>query len=163
MPVKVKFLVSVLGLVTSGWTARPVNAATASASISVSATVQASCLAAVNATMLGIYSAQADPASVVSVACSNSAPYSVTLGATSAHVATRGLRETTGSGFVLLRYALSPNIRGIASWGQAASTNRLAWFGSGSNSLLAIHDQIPAAQCATPGADADTLIVVVTY
>lgn len=163
MPVRVKFLVFILGLLASGWTARPIGAATASASISVSATVQASCLAAVNATMPGIYSAPADPASMVSVACSNSAPYMVTLSAPSTNAVTGGLRETARSGFVLLRNPLSPYIRGISNWGQSTSTNRLAGLGSGSSSLLAIHDRISAAQCATPGTHADTMIVVVTY
>jgi spore coat protein U-like protein len=87
----------------------------------------------------------------------------VTLSATSAPAAARDLRETTGSGFVALGYALSPNIRGIDNWGQALSTDAAAGFGSGFAQELATLGRLSAAQGATPGANPDTLIVVVTY
>lgn len=156
-------LVLALGVLASALAARPVAAATASASISVTATVQASCLVSATATAFRTYAAPADPASAVSVACNNSTPYSVTLSATSAPGAKGIIRPTTGSGFVLLGSALSPNIRGIANWGQALSADAAAGFGSGSAPELAILRQLSAGQYATAGAYADTIMVVVTY
>jgi spore coat protein U-like protein len=68
----------------------------------------------------------------------------------------------TGSGFALLGYVLGPNLRPSANVRQTLNSDA-AGIGGGSISLLAIHDQIPAAQCATPDAYIDTMIVVVTY
>jgi spore coat protein U domain-containing protein, fimbrial subunit CupE1/2/3/6 len=152
-----------LGILASALTARPVAAATASASISVNATVQVSCLVSAATSTFRTYAAAAAAASAVSVACSNSAPFTVTLNATSALAATRDLRETTASGFVLLGYALSPNIRGIANWGQALSIRAAAGFGSGSPPQLAALGRLSAGQDATASADTNMMIVVVTY
>lgn len=151
-----------LCVLTSGLATRPANAATASASFSVSATVQASCLAAVSATAIRTYAAAADAASAVSVACSNSAPYSVSLDSGLAHDAAVALRPMTGSGFALLGYALGPSLRGIANGRQARNYDPTG-FGNSSALELTIHGRIPAAQCAQPGPFADTMIVVVSY
>lgn len=154
--------VLVLGFLASALTARPVAAATASASISVSATVQVSCLVSAATSTFRIY-ASAPAASAASVACSNSAPYTVTLIATSAHGAVRDLRETTDSGVILQRYALSSKSRASANWGQALSTRTVAVFGGGFVQELAIHGRLSATQGAMPGLNPDTMIVVVTY
>lgn len=152
-----------LSFLASALAARPVAAATASASFSVSATVQASCLATVTATAIKTYPAAADAAAAVLVACSNSAPYSVSLDSGVVHNATVAILPMTGSRFALLGDALSSIPRGIANRGQAARTIRLAGIGGGSNSLPTIHDLIPAAHCAQLGPFADTMFVVVTY
>jgi len=123
-----------------------IHAATASASISVSATVQASCVA-----------------STVMVDCNNSVPYNISLSAAVVQDGNLATRPMLGSAFELLGSALNSNPRGIANRSLISSTNRLAGLGSNFNSLLAIHDQIPSAQCTMPGAYPDTMIVVVTY
>lgn len=152
-----------LGILASGLAVRPLDAAISSDSLSVTATVQASCLVSTTDTVFRTYAAAANTASAVSVACSNSTPYMVTLSAAMAPVAAVTGRQMTGSGFAMLGYELSSNPRGVANMRQDTSTDSAAGFGSGSNSLLAIHDQIPAAQCAIPDACIDTIIVVVTY
>jgi spore coat protein U-like protein len=81
MPLRDTFLVVALGLLASGSTIKPVAAATASASIGVSATVQASCLAAIMPITNEARAAAADAASAVSVFCSNSVPYNIALDA----------------------------------------------------------------------------------
>jgi spore coat protein U-like protein len=152
-----------LGILASALAARPVSAATATPSISVTATVQASCLAAVTATAIRTYAAAADAASAVSVACSNSTPYNVSLVAALAPGATGTIRELSGSGFAMLGYALGLNSRGIVNQGQSVGTYKAGGSVSGSAPLLAINDEIPAAQCPTPDTYADTMMVVVTY
>jgi spore coat protein U-like protein len=144
--VKSTLPVLALGVLASGLVVASVHAATASTSIGVSATVQASCLA-----------------STVSVDCSNSVSYNVSLSAVMTHDANLGTRPMLDSGFAPLGSALSSSPGGIANWGQAVSTDTLAWLGSGFSSLLARNGRYPAAQCAAFGADADTIIVVVTY
>ncbi|MGD1107171.1 MAG: spore coat protein U domain-containing protein [Terracidiphilus sp.] len=160
---KTTLLVLALGVLASALAARPLAAATASASISVTATVQASCQVSTTATAFRAYAAPADAASSVSVACSNSTPYNVNLSATSAPGATGTIRPMTGSGFVLLGYALNSNPRGTANWRQALGTDAAAGFGSGSAPELAILGQFSAGQYATADAYADTMMVVVTY
>jgi spore coat protein U-like protein len=163
MPVRAPFLVFTLAIPALCLVAKPANAATPSASISVSATIQASCLVSTTDTVFRTYAAAAHAASTVSVTCSNFVPYNVIISAAMAPGATGTDGRMTGSRVALLGYALFSNHRAIANRPQDLSTDSAAGFGSGSNSLLAIHDQIPAAQCATPSAYPDTMIVVVTY
>jgi spore coat protein U-like protein len=160
---KTKIPVLAFSFLASALAVRSVAAATASASFSVSATVQASCVAAVTATAIKTYNEATDAASAVSVDCSNSAPYSVSLDSGLVHDAAVALRPMTRSRFALLGYPLSSNPRGIANWGQAVTPDTSTWFGSDLNSLLVTNRRYSAAQCATPGAYLDTMIVVVTY
>lgn len=139
-----------------------IHAATASASFSVSATVQASCLAAVTARALRTYNAAADAASAVLVACSNSAPYSVSVDSGPVHDAALALRSMPGAGFALLGNALGSNLTGIANGRQTRNYDPTG-FGNSSALELAIHGRIPAAQCTVPGTYPDTMIVVVAY
>jgi spore coat protein U-like protein len=158
------FPVLTFGILASALAGRPVAAATASASISVTATVQASCVVSATATVFGTYAAAAaNAASAVSVACSNSTPYNVSLGAAMAPSATVAIRKMTGSGVVLPGYALRSNSRGIVNWGQPLSAGTAAGSGSSSAPVLAIDRRISAWQYATAGADVDTMIVIVTY
>jgi spore coat protein U-like protein len=139
-----------------------IHAATASASFSVSATVQASCLAAVTARALRTYNAAADAASAVSVACSNSALYSVSLDSGPVYDAAPALRPMPGAGFALLGNVLGSDLTGIAIGRQARNYDPTG-FGNSSALELAIHGRIPAAQCTVPGTYPDTMIVVVAY
>ncbi len=152
-----------LGILASGLAVKPVDAAISSASLSVTATVQASCLVSTTDTVFTTYAAAANTASAVSVDCDNSTPYMVTLNAAMAPVAATIGRQMTCSGFAMLGHGLSSNSRGAANMRQGMSTDSAPGFGSDFNSLLAIHDQIPAAQCVAPSAYPDAMIVVVTY
>jgi len=163
MTMKTTLPVLALGILASALAARPVAAATPSASISVSATVQASCLVSATTTAFKSYAAAADATPAVSVACSNSTPYNVSLSAGLAPGATGTIRAMTGSGGALLGYALLANSRGIVNWGQALRNEPVTGSGSGSAPLPAINDQIPAAQYVAPGSYADTISVTVTY
>jgi len=151
-----------LGFLALSLAVRPADAATASASFSVSATVQASCLAAVHARAIRTYNAAADAASAVSVACSNSALYSVSLDSGPVYDAAPALRPMPGAGFALLGNVLGSDLTGIAIGRQARNYDPTG-FGNSSALELAIHGRIPAAQCAQPSAYPDTVIVVVTY
>lgn len=99
MRVRGRFLVFALSLLAAGLTIKPVAAATASASIGVSATVEASCRAAVTPSANGIRAASTDAASAVAVSCSNSEPYNVTLDAGTARGTANAMRTGSGSRF----------------------------------------------------------------
>ncbi len=162
MSVRFPSPVFALAILAPGLAIGSIHAATASASFSVSATVQASCLAAVTARAIRTYNAAADAASAVSVACSNFAPYSVSLDSGSVHDAALALRPMHGAGFALQGNALGSNLTGIAN-GRPARNYDPSGFGNSSALELATHGRIPAAQCAKPSAYPDTVIVVVTY
>jgi spore coat protein U-like protein len=144
----VKFTLSVLALsvLASALVVESVHAATASASIGVSAMVQASCLV-----------------STVSVVCGNSVFYNVSLSAVTARDANIVTRPMLRSGFAIPGSALSSSPRSLANRGQAASTDTSTSMGSGFSSLPGNDGRYSAAQCAASGADANTIIVDVTY
>lgn len=154
------------GILASGLVLRPAVAAIASASLSVSATVQVSCRASAAAKVFRTYTdAAANATSPVSVACSNSTPYHVSLSAGMASGAAGPIRELTGSGAALLGYALSSNPRGIVNRGQAVGADTASGSGSGSGSgqVFPAHGQISAGPYVAAGAYLDTMIVTVTY
>lgn len=143
---------------------RPAGAATASALFGVSATVQVSCQAAAPAMAVRSNTgAAANATSPVSVTCSKSAPYNVSLNAGMASSATAAIREMTGSGPALLGFVLGSNPRGIVNGGQAVGTDTVAGPGNRSARVLAEHYLIAAGQYAETGAYADAIIVTVTY
>jgi spore coat protein U-like protein len=115
MRARLAILAFALSIVASGTTVKPVAAATASAAISVSATVQASCLASVFPTEIGTRTREADVAPAVSVSCSNSVPYKITLNAGVARGASIATPLGPGTRFPLL----SPPPRAFS--GQAAN------------------------------------------
>lgn len=161
MPVRATFLVFALSILASGPAATPASAATASASFGVSATVQASCLASVTASAVKTYTAPAQSVPAVSVSCSNPALYAVSLIATTAPNAS--FRRQSISNLAVPAGSLNPSLPAIVPSGEAVGADAASRLGSGSEWLHTIHNQIPSAHCATPGADADTIIVVVTY
>lgn len=146
MAVKSTLPVLVLGVLASALVVGSVHAATASASIGVSATVQASC-----------------DASTVLVDCTKSVFYNVSLSTVMAYDANIGPRPMLRSGFAIPDSALSSSPRSTANWGQAGITDKSAWLGSGFSSLLANNGLYSAGQCAAPRAVANTIMVVVTY
>ncbi|MGO9323741.1 MAG: spore coat protein U domain-containing protein [Terracidiphilus sp.] len=84
---------------------KPAAAATASASFSVSATVQASCVAAVTPSALETHASESDATPAVAVSCSNSVPYKITLNAGAAGNPTIAFPLRSGPQFPMLSVA----------------------------------------------------------
>ena len=162
MPVRYSLLAFALGILASGLEVISIHAATASASLSVSATVQASCLAVVAKTTVKAYGAAAGAASAVSVACNNLAPYSVSLDATKAPDATLELPQIIGSGFDRPDYALNSDLRHATHWREVISTDAATRIVSRSTLESAIRSRFSERRAAFD-AEADTIIVVVTF
>ncbi len=142
----------------------PAQAATATSSIAVSATVQATCVNTATALAFGTYSGvQADATAVVTVTCTNSTPYNVGLNAGTAAGATVSTRKMTGGASVFLNYALYSDAARTVNWGTTAATDTVAGVGSGAAQPLTVYGRVPAAQFVAPGAYADTIIATVTY
>lgn len=161
MSVRFPSPVFALAILAPGLAIGSIHAATASASFSVSATVQASCVAAVTTTAIRNSTATEDAASAVAVDCSNSGSYSVSLDSEVVQDDAAALRPMTCPGIALLGNALGSNVRGIVNGHQARNYD-LTEFGNSSPLDLAIRDRF-SARCVMPGTHPNTMIVVVTY
>jgi spore coat protein U-like protein len=153
-----------LGILTSGLSPRLASATTASASFGVSATVQATCQATANAIAFKTYaSASANTASPVSVTCSNSAQYIVSLSEGMGTGAAMHVREMTGSGTALSAYALRSFLRGIVNRGQIVGVDMVTGTDNPSAQVLEDYRQISAGQHVAADAYFDMVVVTVTY
>jgi len=147
-------------------TAVPVRdvAATATATLGVSATVQSACTASASSLRFGTYTGSIVNAnSTISVRCTHLTPYNVGLSEGLAPGATVANRKMIGPGLALLGYTLRPGSGGIPNWGHTIGVDTVSGIGNGSLQTLAVLGQIPAGQDVEDGAYADTITVTVSY
>jgi spore coat protein U-like protein len=141
----------------------PAVAATATATMTVSATVDATCLITATPLAFGAYAGtQTDATSTLSVTCSNTTPYNVGLDAGLATGATVTSRAMTITGASLL-YSLFQDAGRTTNWGNTVGTDTVAGTGTGSAQTLTVYGRIEAGQFVTPGAYTDTITATVTY
>ncbi|WP_348264703.1 spore coat U domain-containing protein [Telmatobacter sp. DSM 110680] len=137
-------------------------AATATANMSVNATVNANCIISTNALAFAAYTGAVDNATTtISVTCTNTTPYNVGLdqGKTSgATVLTRQMLN----GAATLNYALFSNSGMTTNWGNSTGS-WVGGTGSGAAQTLTVYGQIAANQYVTPGSYTDTIIATVNY
>jgi spore coat protein U-like protein len=100
--------------------------------------------------------------STVSVTCTNTTPYNVSLDPGLSTGATVSNRSMTGGG-VLLNYSLYRDSAHTLNWGSTVGTDTLAGIGNGSPQSLTVYGQLSAAQFITPGSYNDTVTATVTY
>jgi spore coat protein U-like protein len=156
-------MIAAVGVLTLGLASTAANAATASAPMAVSATVQATCLISANNLAFGNYSGvQLDATSNVSVTCTNTTPYNVGLNqglATGATVTTRQMQSGTN----LLNYAIFSDTGRTTNWGNTVGTDTVAGTGTGSAQSISVYGRIAASQYVKPGAYTDTITATVNY
>ena len=134
-------------------------AATATAPIAVSATVQATCIVSTTAMSFGTYTGTVLPStSTVTVQCTNTTPYTLGLNAGVASGATVTNRSMTGPGSALLNYGLYTDSGHTTNFATLASTN-----GTGSPIVTTVYGQVAAGQYVAPGSYTDTITATVTY
>jgi spore coat protein U-like protein len=137
---------------------------TVTTTFGVSATVQATCLISATAMSFGTYTGVADNAtSTVSVTCTNTTTYNISLNPGTASGATVTARKMTGPASALLNYTLYSNSTRTTNWGQTVGTDTVAGTGNGTSQALTVYGTIPASQYVTPGSYADTITATVTY
>lgn len=140
------------------------TAATATATMGVSATVQATCLVSTTALAFGTYTgATLNSTSQVSVTCTNSTTYNVGLNSGLASGATVTTRKMTGPSSALLAYSLFSDSARSVNWGQTVGTDTVSGTGNGSAQAITVYGALPAAQYVTPGAYTDTITATITY
>lgn len=150
----------VLACVTAlGFTAPAVQALTATATFTVSATVPAACSFTATPTNMafGVYSGAAiDAQNDMSILCSNGTAYKV--------YATPGVRQMTAtpaSGSAL-RYELYSDSARTAVFPSTVGAG-VARAGSGSNQALTIYGRVPGSQSVNPGAYGQTVTVNIDF
>lgn len=139
------------------------DAATATATIAVTATVLSFCTLAAAPLAFGTYSSAAVTATTtLSVTCTSGTPYNVGLDAgvgTGATVAARKMTFTTST----LTYGLYSDAGHTTVWGNTIGTNTVTGTGTGLLQSLTVYGQIPGAQFVAPGAYVDTVTATITY
>ena len=155
---------AILGFLALGLAPPPADAATVTTSFAVSATVAPICSASATSLGFGTYTGLVVSASsTVSVTCTNTTAYTVSLSAGLATGATVTTRKMTGPASALLAYALFRDAGHTLNWGVTAGTDTVAGTGNGSAQPITVYGQIPTAQYVAPGVYADTITVTVTY
>ncbi|WP_455923445.1 Csu type fimbrial protein [Pseudomonas putida] len=143
------------------------NASTATANMSVSATVVATCSVSAGSLAFGSYSGTAVTASAdLSVTCTNDAPYTIAMDAGTGTDATTSARLLTSSSdsTSTLSYGLYQDSSYATSWGNTTGTDTLAGTGTGAAQTIGVYGKIAASQLsASTGSYADTVVVTVNY
>ena len=142
------------------------QAATASATLTVSVLVPASCQITATPLAFGIYTGAVDmDPSTLSITCSNTTAYTVSLNAglgtsPAATVTTRHMNGPAAGG---LAYQLHRDAGRTQNWGQTIGTDTVAGTGNGNAQVLTVYGQIAAGQLVPPGTYSDTIVATVTY
>ena len=151
-----------LGALAFGLPSVPAHAATATSTMGVSSTVQATCLNSITPLAFGTYTGVvANATATVTVTCTNTTPYNIGLDAGLTSGATALTRQLAGPGGALLNYGLTSISPTGANWGFTIGTDTVT--GTGTAQPLTIYGTEPANQYVTPGAFSDTITATVTY
>jgi spore coat protein U-like protein len=154
----------VLGIFALSLAPMPADAATATTTFAVTATVVATCLVSATPLGFGNYTGVVDPAtSTVTITCTNTTPYNVGLSAGLATGATVTTRSMIGPASALLGYGLFTNAGHSSNWGLTIGTDTVTGTGNGAAQPITVFGQIPAAEFVAPGAYADTITATVTF
>lgn len=137
---------------------------TASKSFTVTTTISPSCTVSATAMAFGTYSGSVvDTNANITVTCTNTTSYNISLNQGLATGASVTNRHMTGGGVDLIAYSLSSDAARSINWGQTISTDTVAGVGSGSEQALTVYGRIVAGQRLTPGSYADIIIATITY
>lgn len=139
------------------------RASTASATISVSATVLSFCTISALPLAFGNYSSVLLSANTsVTIACTATTPYNIGLDLGTGTGATTALREMT-NGTNTLGYELFSDAAHSVQWGPIIGTNTVSGSATGLPTNLTVYGVIPAGELAVPGAYLDTVTATITY
>jgi len=156
-----------LSLFTLGLFAGTANAATETATIAVTATVAATCTLAADSLEFPAYTGAEDvtASADLSVTCSNTAPYVVSLGMGNGTGATADARLMSGGvgGNDTLAYQLFQDDAESIAWGNTTGTDTLAGTGDGTEQTLTVHGVIAAGQESSIGDYSDSVVASVDY
>jgi len=138
------------------WTTQPF---TVSVTLSPSCSVTASPL---NFGTVGVLTSAVNATTNLSVACTYTTPYTVSLSAGAASGATTTTRAMT-LGASKVYYSLYQNAAMTQNWGNNIGVDTVAGTGTGSAQSIPVYGQVPAQTTPTIGSYSDTILVTVNY
>jgi spore coat protein U-like protein len=137
---------------------------TVTTTMSVTATVQPTCLMSASNLTFGTYSGLlVNSTSTITLTCTNTTSYNVGLSAGVATGAAVTNRSMTGPASALLGYKLFSNSGRTLNWGNTVGSDTVTATGNGTAQPLTVYGQIPAGQFPRPGSYADTITATITY
>jgi spore coat protein U-like protein len=141
------------------------SAATATATLGVTASVQATCAITGGTLAFGTYAAsQVDASTTISVQCTNTTPWTVTLDPGTGTGATDTSRKMTGPSSATLNYQLYKDSGRTQHWGaDNVDGDAATGTGNGSTQSLTVYGRVFNAQYVTPGSYSDTVTATVAY
>lgn len=144
------------------------HALTATTNFNVQITIQAQCT--ISATTLdfgtnpGVIVANIDSTNTVSVTCTNTPPWAISLNQGTGAGGTVVLRKMTGPGAATVDYTIYRDAPRTQVWGDATSgTFTVAGTGTGSAQAQIGYGRVPPQPAPTPGAYLDTITATVTF
>jgi len=143
----------------------PTGGLTASTSFSVTATVVSAC--SVSATSVsfgstGFLTANKDAQGTLSILCSPSLPYTVSLDGGTSGATDPTQRKMSLSG-TRVTYGLYRDASRTLGWGSTIGTNTTSGTGTGTTQTQTVYGRIAAQTTPTPGSYSDTVVVTVGY
>jgi len=146
--------------------ARTVDAATATGSLSITASVANSCAVSALALTFGQYDAAGtsllNGSTTITVLCTVGTAYNVGLNAGTGTGATVTTRKLTASANTL-NYTLYQDTGRTTIWGNTIGTNTVAGVYAIGQQPHGVYGQIPAGQIVPAGTYNDTITVTITY
>jgi len=143
----------------------PTGGLTASTSFSATATVLSSCnvnATAVNFGSSGILSGNTDAQGTLSIQCSASLPYTVSLSGGNSGATDPTQRKMTFSS-VNLTYGLYRDAARTLPWGSTIGTNTTSGTGSGVTQTQTVYGRVAGQTTPAPGTYSDSVVVTVGY
>lgn len=163
-------VVSILGLGAALFQGESAQAATATATLNVSANVVSTCLISTTPVNFGNYDGLAGPlngAGQVSVTCTDTQPWEITLGeganAGAGSLPTAPIRRMTDGSGNFLDYGLFSDAGHATNWQNVTGASMPSGIGNGLAQSTPVYGQIPGGQSVPVGAYTDAVIATVNY
>ncbi|HZG21966.1 MAG TPA: spore coat U domain-containing protein [Herbaspirillum sp.] len=161
---KNRFVAATVAAVVLASSAPASFAATASGTLTISASVVAACTVVGSTIAFGAYTQSVvNQSGTITVLCTNGTAYNVGLDAGTGTGATVANRKMSAAGGGTLNYALYRDAARTNNWGSTIGTDTATGTGSGLTQTLTVYGQIAAAQTPLAGAYSDTVTVTLTY
>jgi spore coat protein U-like protein len=163
-----RYALALLAALGAGLLSGHANAASVTATFTVTATINPACTIQATQLDFGTYAdAQVDGQSTITVTCTNTTGWEVALNEGSSAGATVGNRRMTGPGPSNLNYGLFTDAARTITWGDHPALpgqNTVTGTGTGAGQALTVFGRIPAGQrTPRPGAFLDTITATVTF
>ena len=132
--------------------------------VPISGSVAATCLISAGTLAFGAYlpATPKDASATVSVNCTDTAPYQVSLG--TGRNSSGGTRRMAGPNGSFLSYTLHRNAARTSAWGDGGAIGaKVAGTGTGTAQSLTVYGRIPSGQNNPPGSYSDSVFVTVDY